>query len=717
MKTKIWILLLISVSSIITATSNETTPTSVDFAESLAKENRSEGEVYILPLKMLPTTPSTLLSVSHNNGVNNSYRIKSGHQKTLDDSLKYKRSAVADNSLMDDPSLCEQFNKVNAASRQLYSPNYPGLYPNKSNCVVVIEAPAGHLIQLDFRDHFNVEPSDECKFDYLEIRDGAHGFSNQLGQFCGHSFPDIITSRDRWLWLHFKSDENIEYNGFKIVYEFIPRPTSLVYVEEACRFEVGGHEGWVNNTDVPKEKLDFIVEHNLQLDCMWVIEVQVGWKIQLLFNLFKLKKPNDCDSNFVDIFQGQTDIPSRIQNFCGSIADSVTSKSNVLHIRYFSEAAAINSSFQILYTAYRDKPIIPGSTCGAEEYDCEDNTCIDKHLRCNGRINCRFRWDEEACAKITNEQSEHIKIIVVVFGIILSCMLLVFVVNCMRKIIRDHKVIREHIRQSRESKLDELGRHSTKLTKSREHIAMAQLTKIPPPAFDLESPTSMNVNDNNHHYYREGTTMSSHKNGTRLDSKSDLNIRDQEIKTILGTSYDDDRHINDSEMCDMACQTRESLFQPVFKNKVTQSPCPLPGNLRFSTFGYDSSTPSPPPPPLSHIPIHQNQQQHIQTSSVMVGQGSCPTHSQQTKSTGPHQHHQHHHHYHHLQDQANLNSNDRKTSTSRAEMNDFGMMTDLDDAKHKKYVLKKDEHQAKSYSDIRKSAPDVIIISGCNTSH
>lgn len=108
----------------------------------------------------------------------------------------------------------------------------------------------------------------------------------------------------------------------------------------------------------------------------------------------------------------------------------------------------------------------------------------------------------------------------------------------------------EHIRQSRESKLDELGRHSTKLTKSRENIALAQLTKIPPPSFDLESP-SINLIDNsatNHHYYRE--------NGARiLDSKNDLNLREQEIKNILGASYDvDDR--KDAEMCDSSCQTR-----------------------------------------------------------------------------------------------------------------------------------------------------------------
>lgn len=45
----------------------------------------------------------------------------------------------------------------------------------------------------------------------------------------------------------------------------------------------------------------------------------------------------------------------RIKNFCGSIADAVQSKTNKIHIRYFADALAINSSFNILYTAYREK--------------------------------------------------------------------------------------------------------------------------------------------------------------------------------------------------------------------------------------------------------------------------------------------------------------------------------------------------------------------------
>lgn len=151
------------------ATSNETTPASVEFAMSLAKltkhnlkQNTSDiaFKKHILPLKMLstlvPTTPSTtressvssslvspsslsLFTPTTNSdvGLNSAlYRTNSGRQKILDESSKYKRAAVADSSAL---SLCDKFSKVNTASRMLYSPNYPELYPNKSNCVVVLE--------------------------------------------------------------------------------------------------------------------------------------------------------------------------------------------------------------------------------------------------------------------------------------------------------------------------------------------------------------------------------------------------------------------------------------------------------------------------------------------------------------------------------------------------------------------------------------------------
>lgn len=134
---------------------------------------------------------------------------------------------------------------------------------------------------------------------------------------------------------------------------------------------------------------------------------------------------------------------------------------------------------------------------------------------------------------------------------------------------------------------------------------------------------------------------------------------------------------------------RESLFQPVFKNKVTQSP--MPSGLRFSTFGYlDASAPGAP----------------------------CPTHSQSNRGTLPHPH-QHHHHYHHIHSSSNQSSpdgNDKGTGTTNDRMDEFRGTMDNDD-KQKKFLVKKDEAQARSFSDVRKSAPDVIIIAGCTSSH
>jgi Low-density lipoprotein receptor domain class A len=35
--------------------------------------------------------------------------------------------------------------------------------------------------------------------------------------------------------------------------------------------------------------------------------------------------------------------------------------------------------------------------CKADEFDCEDGSCIKEELKCDGAVNCRFRTDEENC--------------------------------------------------------------------------------------------------------------------------------------------------------------------------------------------------------------------------------------------------------------------------------------------------------------------------------
>lgn len=107
--------------------------------------------------------------------------------------------------------------------------NRAGLFPAVSNVAFppsLVSADEGMLLKLDFRDEFKLEESPECRYDFLEVRDGQHGYSNLLGNFCGTNFPPEITSKTRYLWLRFRSDDSIEGKGFKAVWSMIPRPTS-----------------------------------------------------------------------------------------------------------------------------------------------------------------------------------------------------------------------------------------------------------------------------------------------------------------------------------------------------------------------------------------------------------------------------------------------------------------------------------------------------------
>jgi hypothetical protein len=154
---------------------------------------------------------------------------------------------------------------------------------------------------------------------------------------------------------------------------------------------------------------------------------------------------------------------------------------------------------------------------------------------------------------------------------------------------------------------------------------------------------------------------------------------------------------------------------------VTQSPCPV-SQIRFSTFGYEAS-PSP-PPSLMQIPPPPNPP-NVQTSSMTMGW--CPAHpSYANQGTMTKHSHSHHHHYHHVHtpkassDPNNSevdcggdeqhNKQQQKITKTALEMDDYSTMNP--DDKSKKIILKRDE---RSQSDIRKSAPDVIIMTSTSS--
>ena len=63
-----------------------------------------------------------------------------------------------------------------------------------------------------------LETSQYCIYDYLEIYDGESDTANKLDKLCGSETPDTMESSGPQLFLRFHSDSSGESKGFKLRY-------------------------------------------------------------------------------------------------------------------------------------------------------------------------------------------------------------------------------------------------------------------------------------------------------------------------------------------------------------------------------------------------------------------------------------------------------------------------------------------------------------------
>nr|CAH7742189.1 unnamed protein product [Callosobruchus chinensis] len=397
-------------------------------------------------------------------------------------------------------------------------------------------------------------------------------------------------------------------------------------------------EGELGKVDIQKDIMDFYIQHDMPIDCLWTIVVRPNWRIYLQFAEFNLEKPNDCHSNFVQVFSGKTDMASIEKEFCGSIADTVMSKSNKMYVRFFSESKGPKTLFLANFTAYRDLGS-DGKTkeCNkSNEFYCEDATCIHKSLVCNSRYNCRFRWDEEdeGCqgAQTMAWSGDHIIIIMIIFSLILAGMCITFLYNCVTKLIRDHQTIQEYRSRSLEQQLNELdkqqelavveGKASSKLSRrTRSHDSSHSM--------DSNRFDSINAINSTSCYAGEGDVLSILVRNERSSSPSSVDAFNTNLYTVDGD--------NPPQMCDSACQTRESLFTTQGYNSSdnstpnhsahTNSP-PAP----FSTFGYKKEIKFKAEAKIEVAPVNTKQQQHSHMHQHKKDDKHRPYSVQTTKS-------------------------------------------------------------------------------------
>ncbi|XP_042188093.1 neuropilin and tolloid-like protein 1 isoform X2 [Callorhinchus milii] len=272
------------------------------------------------------------------------------------------------------------------------SPNYPSMYPPDQECIYIIEAAPRQSIELYFDEKYSIEPSWECKFDHIEVRDGPFGFSTEIGRYCGQQIPPFITSSGRFLWIKFFADGELESIGFLARYNFIPDPEfahlGVLKPLPVCEFEMGGPEGIIESLQIVQEGKANSIE---AVDCKWYIQAPPKSKIYLRFLDYEMENSNDCKRNFVAIYDGSSSVEDLKAKFCSTVANDLMLGTGFGVIRMWADEGSRNSHFQMLFTSFREPP------CDANTFFCHSNMCINDTLVCNGVQNCVYPWDENHC--------------------------------------------------------------------------------------------------------------------------------------------------------------------------------------------------------------------------------------------------------------------------------------------------------------------------------
>ncbi|XP_068716589.1 deleted in malignant brain tumors 1 protein-like isoform X2 [Montipora foliosa] len=118
------------------------------------------------------------------------------------------------------------------------SPNYPSNYGSNERCSLLIEAPRGHYIYLQFRS-FHLEHASSCNYDYLEVFDGNSAWSPKITRACGQRYQGPkIHSSGRFLYVKFRSDGSVQYSGFSVDYYAVSKSQQVMssIVKSSCNF-------------------------------------------------------------------------------------------------------------------------------------------------------------------------------------------------------------------------------------------------------------------------------------------------------------------------------------------------------------------------------------------------------------------------------------------------------------------------------------------------
>ncbi|XP_055611221.1 tolloid-like protein 1 [Uranotaenia lowii] len=258
------------------------------------------------------------------------------------------------------------------------SPNYNLKTVEPERCEWRITATHGEQIVLNITD-LDVFKSENCRTDYLEIRDGYWYKSPLLGRFCGsgRNANLIISTGSRMLLTYVTSYRQVGMRGFAAHYEAI------------CGGDIElGANGY--RLESPNYPADYLPNK----ECIWRITAPEDYQVALKFQSFEVENHDSCAYDYVEVRDGDGPDSREIGIFCGyKIPPDMRSTSNTMFVKFVSDGSVQKAGFMATFMKEVDE-------CEMNEHNCE-HECINTlgGYECGCEIGYELHSDRKSCEK------------------------------------------------------------------------------------------------------------------------------------------------------------------------------------------------------------------------------------------------------------------------------------------------------------------------------
>ncbi|GAB1600020.1 bone morphogenetic protein 1-like isoform X1, partial [Argonauta hians] len=241
----------------------------------------------------------------------------------------------------------------------LISPDYPHFYSSNLSCSWLITSTAvGRPIYLDVIDS-DIEYSQSCMKDYVEIYLGPSRSSPIFSRWCGGTRRKFYT-HSSGLLVHFHTDGYFTGRGFQLSYY-------LIQADSICENPV--HVTVLKNVWHTLTSPYYPVVYEGNVTCTWIIEAQNPVHfVELQVDDSEIEESIGCSYDSLSVYDGNQPNSSLIRRWCGTEKPNILSSQSVILIRFHTDVSYEYRGFK-----FRLRSVDPRSICGPINLIAEKN--------------------------------------------------------------------------------------------------------------------------------------------------------------------------------------------------------------------------------------------------------------------------------------------------------------------------------------------------------